>query len=195
MFHLASTRFNCKSYQENINYRIKNGIQVIYGSSFKIRDIYSPGSLIFVAEMNNETNKVEGIGLIKNLLVSDKNYRIYDDILYNRYIYRGNYWLSRNQIDELDPEIIEIFDNILFKGKSNMKRMSGITVLTKKLFTNWNYELDDLKNKVKNAFLNYFKHKINFATEESIEESNEESNEEFEIIPKRKTKTKTKTKT
>lgn len=180
MFHLASTRFNCKTYKENKDYRIKNEEEVIYGSAFKIRDMYSVGSLIFVAEMNNETNKIEGIGFIKNLLVTDKNYKIYEDTNYNRYVYRGKYWLSRKQLDELDTEITEILDNILFKGKSNMKRMSGITVLTNKLFTNWNYELMDLKNKVKNAFLNYFKHKINFETKES--------KEVFEIIPKRKTK-------
>jgi hypothetical protein len=185
MFHLASTRFNCKTYQENIDYRIKTGTQVIYGPSFKIRDTYSPGSLIFVAEMNNETNKIEGIGLIKNLLVSDKKYKIYDDAYYGRYIYHGNYWLSRKQLFDLDPEINEILDTILFKGKSHMKRRSGITVITKKIFTNWVYELDDLKTKVKNAFLNHFKYKIHFDSEET----NKETKEEFEIIPKSKNKT------
>ena len=65
-----------------------------------------------------------------------------------------------------------------------MKRMSGITVLTDKLFTNWEYELHDLKNKVKNAFLNYFKHHITF----DIEEINDETKEVFEIIPKKRNK-------
>lgn len=180
MFHLACTRFNNQTYKENTNYRIKYGESVIYGSAFKIRQSYSAGSLIFVVEMNNETNKIEGIGLIKNLLVCDKYYKIYDDNNYNRYIYRGQYWLSRQQLDKLDIEISEILDNILFKGKSNMKRMSGITVLTEKLFTNWEYELIDLKNKVKNAFLNYFKYHITFDIEET--------EEVFEIIPKKRNK-------
>jgi len=180
MFHLACTRFNNKTYQENTNYRIKNGEQVIYGSAFKTRESYSGGALIFVAEMNNETNKIEGIGLIKNLLVCDKYYKIYDDNNYNRYIYRGQYWLSRQQLDKLDVNISEILDNILFKGKSHMKRMSGITILTEKLFTNWEYELRDLKNKVKNAFLNYFKHHITFDIEET--------EEVFEIIPTKRNK-------
>ena len=57
--------------------------------------------------------------------------------------------------------------------------MSGITVLTDKLFTNWEYELRDLKNKVKNAFLNYFKHHISFDIE---------TEEVFEIIPKKRNK-------
>jgi phage pi2 protein 07 len=179
MFYLACTRFNNQTYKENTNYRIKNGESVIYGSAFKTRQIYSVGALIFVTEMNNETNKIEGIGLIKNLLVCDKYYKIYDDNNYNRYIYRGKYWLSREQLDKLDIEISETLNNILFKGKSNMKRMSGITVLTDKLFTNWEYELRDLKNKVKNAFLNYFKHHITFDIE---------TEEVFEIIPKKRNK-------
>lgn len=178
MFHIACTRFNTQTYKENTDCRIKNDEPVMYGSAFKTRNIYSAGALIFVAEMNNETNKIEGIGLIKNLLVSDKYYKIYSDNNYNRYIYRGKYWLSRNQLDKLDEKISETFDNILFKGKSNMKRMSGITVLTERLFTNWEYELHELKNKVKNAFLNYFKHHISFDIEE-IEEV-------FEIIPKKR---------
>jgi hypothetical protein len=157
MFHIACTRFNNFTYNENTDYRNKYNEIVIYGTSFKIRNIYSVGSLIFIAEMNNETNKIEGIGLIRNYLVSDKRYKIYDNNDYNRYIYRGTYWLSRDQILLLDPEIIEIFDNILFKGKSHLKRTSGITILTEKLFTNWNYELHDLKEKVKHAFIVHFK--------------------------------------
>ena len=180
MFYLACTRFNNQTYKENTNYRIKNCEPIIYGSAFKTRENYSVGALIFVAEMNNETNKIEGIGLIKNLLVCDKYYKIYEDNNYNRYIYRGKYWLSREQLDKLDIEISETFNNILFKGKSNMKRLSGITVLTDKLFTNWEYELRDLKNKVKNAFLNYFKHHISFDIEET--------EEIFEIIPKKRNK-------
>ena len=65
-----------------------------------------------------------------------------------------------------------------------MKRMSGITVLTEKLFTNWDYNLRELKNKVKNAFLNHFKHHIDF----TIEERNDEIEEVIEIIPKKRNK-------
>ncbi len=187
MFHIACTRFNTQTYKENMDYRAKYNEAVIYGPAYKIRDIYSAGSLIFVVEMNNETNKIEGIGLIANLTVSDKYYKIYSELNYNRHIYRGKYWLSRHH---LDSEIVEIFDNILFKGKSNMKRMSGITILTEKLFTNWDYELRDLKNKVKTAFLSHFKQPISFDTEEN----NEETKEVFDIIPKKRNKSMKETK-
>lgn len=205
MFYLACTRFNNTTYDENIRYRAKNNESAIYGSTLKIRDIYLPGSLIFIAEMNNETNKIEGVGLIKNHLVYDKRHRIYDNNEYNRYIYRGKYWLSRDQINECNPEILEIFDNILFKGKSHLKCRIGITIITEKLFVHWDYELSTLKNMVKSLFLHYFKYTAideeltkEYKEEKQVEdkkdkEDKEEDKEEeyFEIIPmKRKSKNK-----
>ena len=118
MYYLACTRFNNSTYEENMQYRKKNNYPVIYGSTLKIRDIYLPGSLIFVVEMNNEKNQIEGIALIENSLVCDRYHKIYDNPEYNKYIYRGKYWLSREM---LDPEITKIFDTILFKGKSHLK--------------------------------------------------------------------------
>jgi hypothetical protein len=156
MFYIACNRFNNATYKENMEYRMKHNENVIYGPSYKIRDIYPLGSLIFVAEMNNETNKIMGIGLIKNSLVSDKRHKVYENGEYNRYIYRGTYWISRENLLTIDSEIVEIFDNILFKGKSHMKRIPGITILSEKLFTNWIYELSLLKNQVKSAFLKHF---------------------------------------
>jgi hypothetical protein len=183
MFYIACTRFNNVTYKENMDYRDKHGEEVIYGASLKIRHIYSPGSLIFVAEMNNEQNKIEGIGLIKNTQVLDKRHKIYDNSDYNRYIYRGKYWMSRAELEKIDTEIIEIFDNILFKGKSHLKCRLGITILTDKLFSHWEYELRTLKNKVKYAFLDYFKNSIDFVEER---EEKVEREEIFYIIPKPK---------
>jgi len=178
MFYIACTRFTTSNYKDNIDYRVKHNVEVIYGAPIQIRNKYPAGSFLFVAEMNNETNKIEGVGLIKNLLVVNKH-KIYDNNEYIRYQYCGKYWLSREKLDAIDIEISEIFDNILFKGKSHLKRISGITVLTDKLFTNWNYELCDLKNKVKRAFLFNFKCSNN-VFETSINE------ETVEIIKKGK---------
>jgi hypothetical protein len=184
MFYLACTRFNNTTYDENIRYRDKHNENVIYGSTLKIRDKYPVGGLIFIAEMNNETNKIEGIGLIKNQLVHDKRHKIYDNNEYNRYIYRGKYWLSREKINEFDPEVLEIFDTILFKGKSHLKCRIGITIITEKLFIHWIYELKELKNKVKNLFTNYFKHNVD--EELVLITSDNEMEHSFEIIPKKR---------
>lgn len=189
MFYLACTRFNNITYDENIYYRSKHNENVIYGSTLKIRDKYPAGCLIFIAEMNNEKNRIEGIGLIKNLLVHDKRHKIYDNNEYNRYIYRGKYWLSREQINNYNPEILEIFDNILFKGKSHLKCRIGITVITEKLFVHWNYDLRELKCMVKDLFLDYFQTDIDEVLDKEDDEEKEQEKEEteyFEIIPKKR---------
>lgn len=159
MFYLASTRFNNQTYQENMDYRKKRGLKVIYGTCVRIQQRYSLDTILFVIEMNNETNKVEGIGIIRNRLSDDYNKsKIYSNNDYNRYIYTGDYWMSREEIlASNNAELIEIFDTILFKGKSHVKRQAGISILTKKLLTNWNYELEELEQRVKNMFIQEFR--------------------------------------
>jgi hypothetical protein len=169
------------TYEQNMRYRNKFNETTIYGTTLKIRDKYPLGCLIFIAEMNNEKNRIEGIGLIKNLLVHDKRHKIYDNGEYNRYIYRGKYWLSREQIHYFNPEILEIFDTVLFKGKSNLKCRMGITIITEQLFVHWIYELKDLKNKVKELFMNYFT--------KNIEEEEMITEEYVDIIPRKRKRT------
>ena len=156
MFYIASTRFNNDTYNENFKYRNKSGIPLIYGTSIRIQAKYDIGSLMFVVEMNNEENRIEGIGLIRNTLVYDKQHNIYSNSDYNRYLYRGDYWVDRATIVDKDAEIVEICDTVLFKGKSHLKRMSCISVLTKKLFANWDYKLCILKEKIRILFINVF---------------------------------------
>ena len=160
MFHLASTRFNNATLAENMAYREKmaasnrvDEASVYYGSLIKVHKKISVGAFMFVFEMNNEINQIEGISLVRNTLVLDKKHRIYSNDDYNRYTYKGIHWLSRKQIMELDTGLIETFDRILFKGKTHMKRACGITVLNEKLMTTWNMDLNVEKEKVRRIFL------------------------------------------
>jgi hypothetical protein len=181
MFHIATTRFNNATFAENMAYRKKVLEPVLYGTSIRIYTKYSIGCTMFVFEMNNEENKIEGIGVIKNQVFHDKKYKIYSDSDYNRFIYRGSYWLSREQLLQIDPELIEIFDKMLFKGKSHLKRQSGITVVTEKLTKKWEQDLNGLKRRIKGIFVNIFKTK---KTREDIilEEEDDEEKEEEEIL-------------
>lgn len=183
MFYIASTRFNNDTYSENISYRKKSSIPVIYGTSIRIQDKYDVGTLMFVVEMNNEENRIEGIGLIRNTLVYDKKHVIYSNSDYNRYLYKGDYWISRDTILEKDAEIAEICDTVLFKGKSHLKRVSGISVLTVQLFTNWDYKLCVLKEKIRRLFLS----KYNICENNLKNDATEEEPDTFEILvpPKR----------
>ena len=156
MFYLASTRFNHSTWEENMDYRKNKKIPgVLYGTSIKINKRYPPGAIMFVVEMNNEKNEILGIGLIRNLLILDKKHTIYSAGDYNRYIYGGDYWISREDILLHKRYIVEILDTILFKGKSHLKRQSGISVLTKKLFTNWGYEEGQVKEDIKQLFIEH----------------------------------------
>ena len=192
MFYIASTRFNNETYSENIKYRKQAEIPVIYGTSIRIQEKYDIGTLMFVAEMNNEENRIEGIGLIRNTEVYDKKHTIYSNSDYNRYLYKGDYWISRDTILEKDDEIAKICDTVLFKGKSNLKRLSGISVLTAQLFTNWDYKLSVLKEKIRalfisvfssssSSYLNGFNNNI-LLCENNLKSEFTDSDETFEII-------------
>jgi hypothetical protein len=157
MYHIATTRFNNATFAENMAYREKVLEAVLYGPSIRIHEKYTIGCTMFVFEMNNEENKIEGIGVIKNQTVNDKKYKIYSESDYNRIIYRGSYWLSRDQLLLMDTELIEIFDKMLFKGKSHLKRQSGITVVTEKLTKKWEQDLDHLKRRIRDIFIRQFK--------------------------------------
>ena len=76
MFHIATTRFNNDTIIENMVYREKTKIPVIYGTMIKIHRKIDIGSFLFIVEMNNDTNKIEGIGLVKNNLVLEKKHKI-----------------------------------------------------------------------------------------------------------------------
>jgi hypothetical protein len=155
--YIACTRFNNQTYEENHSYRIKYNIPVIYGAPREICSTYPIGATILVAEMNNETNEIVGIGCIKNRVAYDKRYRIYSNPDYNRITYKGNYWLSREQCIQLAPELVEILENILFKKKSNLKRFQGITILKDKIFTHWlEYDKKNLIVMAKQVFVTYF---------------------------------------
>ena len=128
---ITTTRFNNDTFQQNKNYIKKTNVTgCIYGTPMKIKPNVPLESNIYVIEMNNEKNKIEGIGLINNRLVLDKNYRIYNDMDYNRYIYKGSKHLNTGKItDEYSKRVISVLEQLLFKGARHCKRAQGITAL------------------------------------------------------------------
>jgi hypothetical protein len=128
--YLASTRFNNDTWEENNSYRIRKNIDCIYGIRQKIKESVPLNSYLFVLEMNNSKNRIEGIGLIKNMILFDKHYHIYENGDFNRYIYKGDYWIDQLEISE---ELLNVFHTILFKGYTHLKRLPGITIVPEKL--------------------------------------------------------------
>ena len=151
---ITTTRFNNETFQQNKNYMKKANIKgCIYGTPIRIKSNVPLETTVYVIEMNNDKNKIEGIGLINNRTILDKNYRIYNDMDYNRYIYKGRYRLDTSSIsDEYFKRVIYVLEQLLFKGGRHCKRAHGITNLADWIINNkheFNFIkcMDDMFNK------------------------------------------------
>ena len=154
MIQLAVTRFNDNSYIENKKWRESRQYDgCIYGTSVKIKESISPQAVLIVFEMNNTNNIIEGIGIIKNRLIH-KNYNIYNDNNYNRYIYKSNFRLDKSKFNNDVKQNIEKLENILFKGYTHMKRGHGIQIVSDLIKKLDNF---DFKNYFIKIFNNYLK--------------------------------------
>jgi hypothetical protein len=156
MIHLVSTRFNDATWEENLNYRIKHNLKCIYGTPLEFTPHICIDANVFVLEMNNSKNKIEGIGLVKNRPCLDKYYKIYQEGNYNRYIYKSNFYLNREQLLILNEHLVRIFDHILFKEKTHLKRGSGFTTIPEKLLKKSICENLNIVRLLKNIFIDYY---------------------------------------
>jgi hypothetical protein len=120
---LAVTHFNNTTLLENERWRETNNYcGCIYNSPVSIKETIMLFSKIYVIEMNNETNKIIGIGLIKNKIIP-KHHKIYSDNNYNRYTYYGKKIINAS---EFDDKVLYELEQRLFKGKNHLKRSQGI---------------------------------------------------------------------
>ena len=154
---IATTRFNNATWKENVYFREKfkfNGC--IYGSPCPLSRKIDMDEFLFVIEMNNSTNKIEGIGLIKNKNRHDKYYRVYDAGNFNRYTFVGKCRVDRSV---LDPNLVNILELLLFKGKTHSKRGDSITLFPEKLLRQV-FEEIDIKKEIKSVFDETYKNNI-----------------------------------
>lgn len=82
--------------------------------------------VVFVLEMNNSTDRVAAIGMVKNRSIQNK-YKVYENMSYNRHVYMGKMRIAREDVSPEEEEIMKVFDKLCFKGAKNMKRGQGIT--------------------------------------------------------------------
>jgi hypothetical protein len=160
MFNVVTTRYNNETWEANKKYRIKKNLNCIYASASGLTESIDLSSPVFVIEMNNEINNVMGIGLIKNKPITDKIYKIQEDRNYNRFIYIGEYHISREIIEDYNPFLLYVLDEILFKGKTHSKRGSGLTKIPEKVLKLDICERIDVKKEIRELFLYHFRDKI-----------------------------------
>lgn len=168
MFSLVTTRYNNKTWDEAIAYRQKKNFKCIYGPPCRLSPTIDLNSPVFVIEMNNDINEIMGIGLIKNKIVIDKVYKIYEDTNCNRYIYIGDYHISREVLEDYNPELVYILEQILFKGYTHSKRGSGLTKIPEKVLKLDICEDVDIKKEIRKIFVYHYRDKINSKKQELL---------------------------
>ena len=179
---IVTTRFNNETWAENISYRsTSNHKGCIYGAPIKMSVKIWGNSLVFVIEMNNSTNKIEGVGLIRNAIQFDKssttpinnnnrsNHKVYETRNYNRYIYKSDFRIDRDTIQKYNPRLVTILNHILFKEKTHVKRGSGLTILPEKLLKHQLCNNLNINQELKNIFQQVFTQIMDVETDQRLE--------------------------
>lgn len=124
--HLTTTRFNNLTWCENNIYRQQHPkIGCIYPTTEPNGQTIPEEANLFVLEMNNEQNRIMGIGLVKNKPIYNK-YHVYSDPKYNYFAYIGKYRIDRTNMTNEEERIMKVFDILCFKGARHMKRLVGL---------------------------------------------------------------------
>lgn len=148
--NIGLIRYNNDTYEEVLNWkRRKSWKGCVYGvsKSISMKGDYNNGSFklnseVYIIEMNNEENKIMGIGKILYTSKINKRTHIHSGIRKignkkeeikredsNRFIYKSKYHRDRNYLMKKDKEVVEYLEDRLFKGSHHMKRGNGITRL------------------------------------------------------------------
>ena len=145
-FLIGTVRFNNSTYLENLDWKQrKNHKGCAYGLDKPICKNVPPGKSIYIIEMNNDINKIMGIGKIKNQINYSNRSRMYKEECFNQYIYKSPYFISRNDImktKRIPQVVLRFLENILFYGHKHFKRGQGCLILP------WNRILTIEHNKI-----------------------------------------------
>lgn len=151
--YIMTTRFNDKSHQEMLTYCNKiKGLKCIYGVPKEIVGCVLKDAIMFVLEMNNERNQIEGIGMVKNTAFPNR-YGVYEDGNYNRFSYLGKARIDRSDMTEEEDTVLTAMDIICFKGKRHLKRSHGITIFPQDVIEKCKQKMD-LTEYIINMFKN-----------------------------------------
>lgn len=159
-FLIGTVRFNNKTYIENLKWKQRkeyNGCA--YGLDKPLSNKIPSGKYIYIIEMNNEINKIMGIGKIKNIIIHSNRSRMYNEDRLNNYIYKSKDFIPRLKIIETQPKgelVLKFLENLLFRGSKHFKRGQGCVILPwNRISTagniiktkNSSYPVKNLKNK------------------------------------------------
>jgi hypothetical protein len=147
---LLTSRFTNATWNENIKYRTNKNIGCIYCSPDPIANTIPIDSIIFVLEMNNDENKILGVGMIRNHPYLNK-FTVYNEGNYNRYVYVGKNRIDRSEMLLEEEKIMKVFDILCFTGNKHMKRGQGLKSFPVEMLYKCSKKLD-LVNFIKEMF-------------------------------------------
>ena len=150
MVFICTTRFNSETLQQNYAWRRRHQKQegCVYGSPIPVKHSVRENAWMIVLEMQNDANKIAGIGIVKNSpnlpnVTVPKNSKggggvkptVYSCGNYNRFIYQGAYRIDllSNELELTREEelVIKMLELALFYGPNHSKRGKGICELPK----------------------------------------------------------------
>ena len=131
-FYIGTIRFNsyCK-YSTIDNWKKeRNWVGCFYSVSKPFPKHVPKNAFTFMLEMNNDTNKIMGVGLVQNYDNLKRNTGIFD-YEYNRYNYNSSYRVERETlVSEKNKPHLTILEDLVFYGHSHYKRGKGIIMIS-----------------------------------------------------------------
>jgi len=169
MITVVTGRFNNETLETNYTYRRKHGYACMYCCPEELSPKIHYNTPVFVIEMNNQKNQIEGIGLIKNKYETNRYYKVHNDGNTNRFTYIGNYFIDRETLDDYNAELVYVLDELLFKGKTHSKRGGGLTTIPEKILKSDFCEGVNIKKNIKDIFVYHFRNNIEKRNNQSAE--------------------------
>jgi hypothetical protein len=140
--HIMTSRWTQSTWEENVEYRNMNPqIGCIYCSPTNISKQIQKNTILFVLEMNNDKNRIMGVGVIRNCPIINK-YFVYENGKYNRYVFTSKKRIDREQMNEEEDRIMKVFDILCFTGNTHMKRGQGIKAFPREMLQKMSCKLD-----------------------------------------------------
>jgi hypothetical protein len=149
--YLLTSRFNNETWLENLSYRNKNNNPgCVYCSPDPISSQIPTETILFILEMNNDTNTIMGIGMVRNRPFVNKH-KVYVNGNYNRYVFTGKHRIDRAEMSEEEEHIMQAFDILCFTGRRHMKRGQGLKSFPTEILYKCNSRID-LVDFIRNMF-------------------------------------------
>ena len=145
--YLMTSRFNNQTWEENKQFRHSknssgnNKIGCVYCSPRPLNHEIPYNAILFILEMNNDINKIMGIGMVKYDPKIFTNI-VYNNKSYNRYSFWGTRRIDVSEMNEEEKQIIKVLDILCFTGNSHSKRGDGIKTFPYDMLYRMSFRLD-----------------------------------------------------